>query len=237
MSPIWKRGIGIAALVLAPVIAAASPRYDRAAAALAAGRCDDAATGFAAEVAERGWSVPALVDLGDAYACGGHPGRALVRYEQARLLAPRDVSITAKIDALDRALGRPSPPRAVRASSFVGERAWTWLAIGSTWAALGLLALAVRRPRAAIAAAVCLAITATSAAGIAILDDAERAAIVVHKSAAIRVSPFEAADVTAQATEGTRLEVLGERSGWRHVRDGDGRSGWVAPDDTERISN
>jgi len=237
MNAMLKRGLALATLLLTPALAAASPRFDGAVSALAAGRCDEAVAGLSAEIAARGWSVPALVDLGDAYACAGHPGHALVRYEQARLLAPRDAAITAKIDALDRTLGRPPLSRVARAASRLGEHAWTWLAIGSAWAAIALVVLALRRPRAAIGVALCLAVTATSGVALHALDGPQRAALVVGKSAAIRVSPFEAADVLAQAPEGARLEVLGERGGWTHVRDADGRSGWVASGEAEQISN
>src|SRR5689334_2789551 len=88
-----------AALLVAGCLLSVAPRahaatLDDANRAFAEGRYSVAAAAFDELVHEQGYSAPLLFDLGNAYLRAGRPADAIVAYERAKVLSPRDREIT-----------------------------------------------------------------------------------------------------------------------------------------------
>ena len=64
------------------------------------------------------------------------------------------------------------------------------------------------------------------------LDDA---VVVAHKSAPLRLSPFDTAATEATVAEGEEVAVLGSHGDFVRVRNGQGRAGWVESRAVQRI--
>jgi hypothetical protein len=173
-----------------------------------------------------------LYDLGSAHYRAGDLPRAIAHWRAAARLRPRDGALAHDLAlaraALDELPPPVDPPLAWLAFGTVGELglvATALLALAS-----GLLALRRRRGGSAWPAA--LAGGAGIALGAAALAGAE--AVVAHPVAVVVDAPAVARDAARpDADERFRLppgaEVLVERDlgGFRLVRTGDGRRGWI----------
>ncbi|MEO6950853.1 MAG: SH3 domain-containing protein [Polyangia bacterium] len=189
--------------------------------------CADTAT---LEASAHGWSVSGQRALAEAYTCEGHPGRAILAYERARLLAPRASAIASALGAEQSAAG-VTPARArwyVSMTRVLSSNAWTWLAAGSLWAGLIVLLLLQTTRRlfragafALVGASMLFAVCAWSGSG------GDQAIVVADHGAALRISPFASADVEASEPEGARMKILGHHGDHLRVRDGEGRTGWI----------
>jgi type IV secretory pathway VirB2 component (pilin) len=206
--------------------------FDDANRAFAEGHYAAAVAGFEALARTHGWSAPLLYDLANAYAQAGRVGRAVLSYERARLLAPRDADIVANLAYVRARAGLPRPPAAWYrvAAGWLGPAGWTWLAAIGLWLA-GASLLAARRWHARkllYVGVVALLLGATSVTAVVVSDQAlSRAVVVESKSAPVRVSPFAGAASESSLSEGEVVAVLGRHEDFVRVRDGRGRTGWV----------
>ena len=206
--------------------------------AFAEGRYDAAIQGYQALLDARGWSAPVLYDLGNAEFRAGHPGAALLAYERARLLAPRDPDLAANLAHVRAKGGLPDPrSHAERAASFLSADEWAGL--GSLLLVLGCAALGTAsalsgtgRRSLAVLGAAALAGTVLAAAALAVLWPGLSRAIVVVPNATVRLSPFDDAQPAFAPPEGASLPVLGRHDAWLLVGDGvhadANRRGWIA---------
>ena len=177
-------------------------------------------------------------NLGNAYFKAGDPGRAMLAWERARRLLPRDPDVAANLkhgrgdDDAVPVYARLLFPLAHRLSSDE-----LWLATSIFWTAL-LLVLAVARvaPQLArttrpvtIGLGVLLAVCASSAVyRFATMDLPEQAVVIAAEDTAVRFEPSPTGTVHFQAKPGTVLRVLAAREGWAQVARADGRRGWIA---------
>jgi hypothetical protein len=191
-------------------------------------------------LAADGWSPRVLYELGSAYAASGHPGPAILAFERAQLLAPRDAEIRADLSRVREAAGLAAPPPPSRIEAALGTLTsdeWTWLAIAAgILACTGTVALAwsIRRgaARTLLVGGVAVGALAISAA-IAVAPSPD-AAIVVRGDLA-RIAPFAAADGAFTAPEGEQVSIEQQRGDYVYVRDGD-REGWLPRLEVERIA-
>ena len=79
--------------------------FDRANQDYAAGHYAEAARGFEEVTARRGFSVPVLFNLGNAWLQAGQPGRAILSYERALWLSPGDDAIKTSLRLARRKAG------------------------------------------------------------------------------------------------------------------------------------
>jgi tetratricopeptide (TPR) repeat protein len=209
-----------------------SATFDDANRNYAEGHYAAAISDFESVARARGWSAPLLFDLGNAYAQAGSIGRAILSYERARVLAPRDPDIAANLAYVRTRAGLPNPPAAWYrvAAGWLGPASWTWLAAIALWVGVASI-LAARKwhlRRLAYAAIVALLVAATSLAAVALSDQAlGRAVVVQGKGIPVRVSPFDGAASESSLSEGEVISLLGQHGSFVHVRDGRGRTGWV----------
>ncbi len=220
--------------------ALADNRFERANAAYAEARFDEAARELEGLIAERGYSPAALLDLGNAYRRQGETGSAVLAYERARLLAPSDPDLRRSLDAVRAEAGLAVPPTDLltRAASLWPAR--RWLAAGVVALVLfclgALLTGALRRARRAgllLAVPSFVAVSACAAALWIGTLGVKRA--VVMEDAPARVSPFADAEAVTSLRAGEIVRV--EDTHGEHVRAllPDGTRGWMARDAVESI--
>lgn len=197
-----------------------------------------AAVAFEHAIELHGWSAGSLFDLGNAYASSGRPGPAILAYERAQLLAPRDHAISANLEHVREAAGVsvPAPSRVHAVLATLSPDEWTWLAIAA--AVLGCLgvvgfAWSIRGRTArtlAIAGMITSAFAMTAAVGVA---PAANDAVLVHADTA-RIAPTTAAEAAFTAPEGEDVRIEQRRGDFVYVRDGD-RTGWLPNSAVERV--
>lgn len=241
----------LARIVALPVLAlltafggvgAASPvsaRLDAAAAAYEGGRPADA-IGVLEEIArESGVSASLYYDLGAVQLASGQIGPAILSFERARWLAPRDAGIAAALAAARSGAGLPAheDPLWRRARSVASPDAWT-LAAGATLlvACLSGSVLLVagggdrRRALRWVSGTSAAAFVVASMACSSLALEAGRA-VVVAPQVTLRVAPFAGSDARAAVGAGEIVEIEAHHGEFVRVRAADGREGWApAPD-------
>ncbi len=223
--------VALAALIgLAPP-AHASSTLDSANRAFAQGHYADAAAQYRALIDAQGYSAPVLFDLGNAYLRDGKPVDAMLAYERARLLAPRDRAIAGNLAEASAAAGVADVPRlSERLSHLLTINEWTWAACGAAWALITAAGAAVlfRRRRAwFVRAAVASALVgAVSLAGLLVSGRDQHVALVM-RSAPVLVSPFDGAQSGFTLGAGSSVELGRVHDAFVLVHARDGRVGWM----------
>ena len=220
----------IACLGFAP-FASAWPALDTANRAFAEGRYADAAARYEALLAREGYSAPVLFDLGNAYLRENEPARALLAYERARLLAPRDPAIARNLAQAEAAAGFEDHSSATaRLARNLTLDDWTWLGATAFWLAVSATAgaLVLRRGRAWLgrAAAVCGVVAGVSLAALASASGAEHLGLVLDP-APVLVSPFAGAESSGSLRPGAEVELERTHDAFALVRDPEGHEGWI----------
>jgi tetratricopeptide (TPR) repeat protein len=214
-------------------IARAAPddASDAAHRALAEGRYGEAEAGYEALLRDRGYSAPILYDLGNAYRRDGKPAQALLSYERARLLDPRDPAIATNLAAARVALGVPDPRgTAERWAGSLTSSTWAWITAIGFWLTVGAGAVALLFPRrrAGLLTGAALAALGTAAAGGALyLTSQELHEGLLVASAPVLVSPFESAQSAFSLAPGDDVALGPTHDRFVYVRDARGRSGWI----------
>lgn len=212
-----------------------------------AGDFSGAVIGYGEILAKNGPDAAVYYNLGNSHQRLKQYGPAILAYERARLLKPRDPDLTANL-ALARkaatAFEEPGAnPRLEAAVSYLSRDEWSWL-VGGGALMLGLLVLA----RGAVAWPRRLTVPAafvTGFAGLAILtgsaalwmrrDEAKRG-IVLPEKAAVLLSPFEKAETIGSAAAGRVVRLGGKNGGFRYVEvPGSTLRGWLSEKDVEPV--
>ncbi len=232
--------IGLPLLVgSAPARAGSDPQaaFARANEAYAAGEYRAAAEELQSLFEKGVVSSALLYDLGNAHAKDGRPGLAILAYERALSLAPRDPDILANLRQTRSGANLPEPERGrwqtIAASGTVDD--WAWAAIaGVVLTCLALSRHALRidedRPpsRAVVATALVGLVGATTAAGLCLtrLEELDRS-VLVAEAPALRVAPFETATISTELPSGLIVDVERRHDDFALVRTDDGQAGWM----------
>ena len=188
-------------------------------------------------------------NLGNAYFKLGDRGRAILNYERAERLLPRDPDVAANLTYARSLTGAEAcrPPRWQRlvfplAEQLPSRQLGGLLSACFTGLMLALAAyrLSPRRPRwllyVAVALSVALAVSAASLARQAYAQDWIRAAVVIADGeTSARFEPAPSGTVHFALKQGTRVQVNEARDGWTQVTRCDGRRGWVESTSVEPL--
>lgn len=228
------------AFLLAAQAANATPTFEQANAAFAAGNFRAAIAQYQAILAHDGYSAPVLFNLGNADYQAGQFGAAILNYERAQVLAPRDNSIATNLRLAREKTGAPAPAQneiqqAARALS-PNTLAWT----GSFALAIICLTIGVRRffppfiyGNGIIGAA---AITLLAAvAGYAIRWPDFNRAIVIAANAPARIAPAGTAAESFALRAGEPVTIQKSYGQFMLARTPGGRSGWVSQNEIGRV--
>ncbi len=190
-------------------------------------------------------------NLGNACFRAGEIGKAIVNYERARRLSPRDPDILANLRFAQQKLGVDevnAPPKAWQRmmrsmidSHTPGE--WSAFELVGIWLATlaAGLALWLRRVRTALLVASAAAFIWLVVAGSALSyqkfnEWTTPLAVVVTRQAEARFAPLPDSTVHVRLLEGTEISVLEDRGQWLLVERADGQQGWVTREAIELIN-
>jgi hypothetical protein len=190
-------------------------------------------------------------NLGNACFRQDKIGQAILNYERARRLAPRDPDILANLKFAQQRLmvddvNTPAAPvRRLLETTLFSRTIDEWA--GYELAALWLTVLAVAGwvwwPKwrtgfvvAMVIAGSVLTIMTTVLALRFYADRATPAAIVLASRTEARFAPLPDATVHFQVSEGTRVVIHEDRGQWLFVERADGKQGWVKADAVERVA-
>jgi len=186
-------------------------------------------------------------NLGNSYQRLGQYGPAILAYERARLLTPRDPDLRANLTMARKAAAAFEEPklnpRLDALLKHLSRNEWSWLVSGSALF-IGVIALvsgALRLPRwwrrQAIAGAVVAGLLIVAGASALYLRRAEAAyGVVLSAGASVRLSPFEKAESLGTPGPGRGVQ-LGSKSGdFIYVEvAGTKLSGWMANTDVAAV--
>lgn len=235
------------------------PAFREAAVLYDQGQFDQAVARYESLFATGMRSANLYFNLGNAHFKAGRLGRAILNYERAHRIDPRDRDISGNLGFVVRqtkgydaaAAGSWSAWLADLRDSLTTDE-WTWLVVVCYWLALlGAIALvwlpsSVEWRRRIRSASIAFGVGALLAgvglgAGIAV-EEGPPAGITVAKEVVVRFAPVNDAMRHFTAYEGQKLWIVSERPsqmqgvpGWLEVERSDGIKGWVPGDTVEKI--
>ena len=209
-----------------PVVRAAdSAAFEQANREFAAGHFAAAAAGYEQVLTSDGPRAAAYYNLGNCYQRLGQYGQAILAYERARLLTPRDPDLLANL-ALARkaaaAFEENGPhPYADAAANYLSRNEWSWLVagaalfVGGLATVCGMTGLPRRglRQAAIIAALLAVLLMLAGVAALCYRQDERNRGIVLTEKAEVRLSPFAQAEAIGTPGVGRMVHFRGRSSG------------------------
>ena len=191
--------------------------------------------------ASSGYSASSLYDQANSDARGGKPGLAVLNYERARLLAPRDADIVANLSAVRNLSGLPPSGESWFARHAKFATANTLFRLGC----LGILIAGASELARRIYSAHRLGLRIAGLAGLALalaalcnavaLWPEMSEAVVIVPTTAARLAPAKLAEPVTSLREGELVSIDAERPGFALVRAANGLTGWVSRDDVALV--
>jgi len=235
---------GFFLLANAPLQAAGSTAIEQANLRFAAGDYPGAAAAYDKLLTTDGPRASVLYNLGNSYQRLEQYGPAILAYERARLLTPRDPDLLANLAlARQAAAAFEHPRRNPRLDALLNHfsrHEWSWLVAGAALflgglaVLCGVLGLPRRGWRPAGVAATSLAglVLVSGSGALYLRRDEAGHGIVLTAKAAVRLSPFDQAEVLGTPGAGHSVR-LGATNGAFHYVEVPGTKlcGWMA--DTE----
>ncbi len=235
------------ALLVASISAHAAP-WDEANRQFQSGDFGGAAQSYEKILSNDGPSAAAFYNLGNAYQSLKQYGPAILAYERARLLTPRDPDLLANLTSARQAAHAPEEmslnPQVAAALTLLSRNEWSWLVvscailIGGICLVRGVVTVPKKFQLALVTSTVVAALLLIVAAAALYIrrSEAERG-IILSENVAMRLSPFEAAESTGTLGPG-RSVMLGIRNGsftFASVPNSP-LQGWLADKDVSAIS-
>ena len=210
----------------------------------AAGKYADAAKCYEEILKTEGTHVSVLRNLGSSYFQMGENGKAILAFERALVLSPRDPDLLANLKlAQDQVAVFPLVESSAWRSFLARYSARTWSKIVLITAFLlpiAALAWCFRKGKERIVIATLtaanLTILALAFAGIGSKSDEHKRGIVIGKPATIRISPFEKSDGRGTLAEGREVSLGQQKNGYLWITaDGGTQEGWVAESEVAAV--
>ncbi|WP_028319889.1 tetratricopeptide repeat protein [Desulfatiglans anilini] len=209
-------------------------------------RFAEAARGYEALIHE-GWRTGDIYfNLGNAYLKMDKPGRAILHYERARDLIPRDPDLVHNLEfARDRLVDPPSEPKGSLQAVFfwlgafsLGEVFWGFAVINALFWGIVLLRFWVSREwlyYLFMAFGVLWLVVGLSLALKWHAAATDRRAVVLVPEAGVLAGPAEGDTVLFPLREGAILEMERCEGGWALVHLSDKKRGWIPLEQIEAI--
>ncbi len=212
-----------------------------------AGDFSGAVLGYQELLAENGPDAAVYYNLGNSHQRLKQYGPAILAYERARLLKPRDPDLTANLELARKAATAFEEPgmnaRLAAVLSYLSRDEWSWL-VGGGALLLGVLAVArgavvwPRRfnvPALVVSGFAGLAIVAGSTA-LWLRRDEVRRGIVLPEKASVLLSPFEKAEAIGTVAAGRTVRLGESKGSFRYVEvPASTLRGWVSGKDVEPV--
>jgi hypothetical protein len=200
----------------------------------------EASRRFADIIARHGYSTPVLFNLANAQLRAGQTGQAILNYERARWLAPRDPDIAANLRLSQQGLPAPSAAAwPLRFADWFTLNAWADLGAGSLLLLASTLPLALFLPRQQsvlrLTQVLSLATLLCSLTAITARWHELNRAVVVAKTAPAKISPITIGSAMFALPEGTIVNVVRSHGPFTLVSGPNGQRGWVSRDTIEQV--
>jgi tetratricopeptide (TPR) repeat protein len=199
-------------------------------------------------LSEQGPSFSVLYNLGGSYAALGDHGNAMLCYERARLISPRDPDLLRNIDLTRKAAKIPAidstkPPFQVVLHFFSrNELSLGIMVLAGLILLMSLFAFLLRPPRRGLrpvlfgCSTVALLLSVLSAYAISVRKSEDDLAVILAKNCSLRLSPFAKADVMTTCEAGRMVLIESVRGDFSYVHLVDTElRGWVVNGELERI--
>jgi tetratricopeptide (TPR) repeat protein len=218
-------------------IAAEHPvsEFDRANKLYEQGRFAEA-LGVYSQIAERVPAPAVWFNLGNAAYKAGHIGEAIRAYRIAEQINPRDTALRANLQFARTkvyANEREHVPWWKIAVRLATINEWAVVSAVLFWVFFFILMageLAGKRYPGIAGGCLGLWLLVTAGLVLALQDRLTPQAVVVASEATVRRGPLEESHAAFQLRDGAELLVLSAKEQWIHVRDVEGRPGWVRRD-------
>jgi len=236
--------IAVCALILGSGLAhAESDRdtFDAANDAFTRGNFAEAARDYESIISRAGYSAPLLFNLANAQQRGGQVGRAILNYERAALLAPRDSNIAVNLRLAREKAGVTEAPHSRLAPLADGLTLNGWFCFAAGALFLLILTLPLKQLYPGMRHALTWgSAPAAIALGVALLAMAVQwpgvnRAIVIAPEAVAGVSPVTMAQPVCKLRAGETVTLKQTHGAFALVADQAGREGWVKTGDVARI--
>jgi tetratricopeptide (TPR) repeat protein len=245
-----KRAFLTIMLFLAAAVASGASSFEQANRQFSDGDIAGAAALYQEILDSDGPNAAVLFNLGNCEQRLGNFGPAILAYERARLLTPRDPDLSANLALARKAAAvfeEPSPhPRLHAVLNYLSLNEWSWLVAGSALF-LGALAVAcglVRLPRrwmnlsVRIATGVAVVMIFAGAAALYLRRDEGNRGVVLSDRANVRLSPFEKAESLGSPGPGRIVHLLKSDGAYHFVEvPGTKLQGWMSDKDVGIIAS
>lgn len=216
--------------------------FERANQDYAAGKYSEAAHGFEKVIAQQGFSAPVLLNLGNAWLEAGEPGRAILNYERALVLAPGDDALVKNLQiAREKAnVTNPKPGILYNAVHVLSWNALSWLCALSIVGIAVLVLTGRLKPLWAplgrgLAVGVCAIVFCITATSLAVRWPDLNLAVILNKDTPVRIAPADSAGVSFKLPAGELVQARKNHGNFVLIRTNDGKSGWASRDEVARI--
>jgi tetratricopeptide (TPR) repeat protein len=207
-----------------------------------------AAASYEKILTDAGPRAAVFYNLGNSYQRLGKHGPAILSYERARLLNPRDPDLLANLARARKAAAafeeNVRQARVEAALNYLSPNEWSWLVAGSALVLGGLALLAgvaglpqrgLRQTVVATAVLACLAMALGASVLYLRRGEANRG-IVLSDAATVRLSPFEKAESLGTPGPGRIVQMGGKQGDFYYIEvPGVNLRGWLASRDVAAI--
>lgn len=188
-------------------------------------------------------------NLGNSYQRLGRHGLAILAYERARLLTPRDPDLLANLALARKAAAAfedtAVSPRLDAVCNYLSRNEWSWLVagcalfLGGLTLLCGTVRLARRGLRQFVVAAAGVAGLVLVGGSLALVlrrDEASRG-IILSENATVRLSPFATAESLGSLTPGRMVHIRGNNGDFLYIEvSGSTLHGWLQATDVAAIT-
>lgn len=233
-------------ICLFPVIAESGQGNDLFASgnqAYAEGKYDEAISYYKAVMEQEGYSASLLYNMANAYYQEKNIGQAILNYERALYLDPKNADIQANLSLARKDFGLiPEPaPMWQRAFNLLNLNWWTLLASGVLGAFSFLYLIRGIRQRLLmgssfkVIATVCLLFFIVSGTGIFVQYGNMSRGVVTRNGTNLLVSPFDSAASSSSIKDGKVVQMARIYKDYVLVKGPNGKSGWIQKDAIEPV--
>lgn len=235
-------------LLVACLPFAAASDFDEANGKFEAGDFAGAVEAYEAMLAEEGPRAAVFYNLGNSYQRLGKFGPAILAYERARLLTPRDPDLRANLALARKAAAAFEEtginPRLHAVLHFLSRNEWSWLVagaglcLGAVVFVLGVVKPPSRgmRQGALVLAGAAGFLIICGALALAMRRGEADLGVVLSDNATVRLSPFQSAEALGTPGSGRMVQLRDESGGFRYVEvPGTALRGWLASEDVEAV--